>query len=109
MKKGDVWIIEIPDTGGHEQEGIRPAIIIGEPTNQIAIVVPCTSNLEVLRFPYTFILKPAKENGLKLLTVAMVFQLRAIDKRKLKIKIGRIDPSSLKTANNLIKKLLKLQ
>ena len=27
MKKGEIWIIDIPGLGGHEQRGRRPAII----------------------------------------------------------------------------------
>jgi len=28
MDFGDIYLVEIPGSGGHEQEGIRPAIIV---------------------------------------------------------------------------------
>ncbi len=27
MKKGEVWLVEIPKSNGHEQSGLRPVIL----------------------------------------------------------------------------------
>jgi len=29
MKNGDIWLVDLSDAKGHEQRGIRPAIIAG--------------------------------------------------------------------------------
>lgn len=30
MKKGEIWLVELPSTNGHEQAGTRPVIILTE-------------------------------------------------------------------------------
>jgi len=47
-------------------------------------VIPFTSNFYALKYPYTIKINASGFNGLKKDSVALVFQLRAIDVRKLK-------------------------
>lgn len=103
MKRGDIFLVEIPSAHGYEQSGLRPAIILNEPVANIVIIIPCTSNLESLRFPFTILINPNKSNGLKIETVSLVFQLRAIDRKRLIKHIGHLDI----TKKNEIKKLLR--
>ena len=58
MKPGDVWIVEIPELGTHEQSGIRPAIVVASVAKTIATIIPFTSNKSALRFPYTLSILP---------------------------------------------------
>ena len=53
MKKGEIWLVELPSTNGREQKGKRPVIILSETEADIAIIIPFTSNLQALRFPNT--------------------------------------------------------
>ncbi|AGB03725.1 type II toxin-antitoxin system PemK/MazF family toxin [Methanoregula formicica] len=43
MKNGDIWLVDLTDAKGHEQRGMRPAIIIGS-ANGLVVVVPLTSS-----------------------------------------------------------------
>ena len=47
MKIGDVYLVEIPTVGGHEQEGLRPAVIVQseEKVKELptVLIVPLTS------------------------------------------------------------------
>lgn len=108
MKKGEVWIVEIPGVDGHEQRGLRPAIFIADTKTSVAIVVPCTSNIEALRFPFTLRIKPSRENGLDAPSVALVLQLRALDKRRLQKKVGRLEKILLRRVDEMVKDLLGL-
>ena len=56
MKKGEIWLIELPSADGREQVGNRPAIIMAE-TGVVNIVIPLTSNIQALRFPHTIEIK----------------------------------------------------
>ncbi|MBS3176376.1 type II toxin-antitoxin system PemK/MazF family toxin [Candidatus Woesearchaeota archaeon] len=38
MKKGEIWLVELPSADGHEQIGTRPCIILAETEANIAIV-----------------------------------------------------------------------
>lgn len=108
MKKGEVWIVEIPGVNGHEQRGLRPAIFIADTKANVAIVIPCTSNLQALRFPFTIRIEPSRENGLEIPSVALVLQLRAIDKKRLQKRVGRIDKSVLGKMDSMLRNLLML-
>jgi|SRR3989338_1194715 len=108
MKKGEVWIVEIPGVNGHEQSGLRPAIFIADTKTNVAIVIPCTSNFEALRFPFTLRIEPSRKNGFRITSIALVLQLRAIDKKRLQKRVGRIDNPVLKEIDAIIRNLLSI-
>lgn len=88
MEKGEIWLVEFPVSDGHEQGGTRPVILVADTNTNIAVVIPLTSNLQALRFPHTFSIEPDRANGLSAESVALIFQIRAIDKRRLMKKMG---------------------
>ena len=112
MDIGDIYTVEIPSSDGHEQAGVRPAIIVQAPQfeNQLptVLIVPLTSRLVAQAFPGTFLIHPDSENGLTITSVALVFQLRAIDKRRLRRMIGRLSTSCLAQLHQHIKSLLQV-
>lgn len=109
MKQGDIWIVELPSSDGHEQSGLRPVIVLAKAEANIAIIIPLTSHLQALRFPHTLEVKPSKGNGLSGISVALVFQIRAIDERRLKKKIGEVERTFLQEMLMMVKRLLGLQ
>lgn len=106
MKPGDIWMVDLPNSGGHEQSGSRPAVVIARVAKSIVTIIPVTSNKLALRFPYTHVLLPDKANGLTVESVALIFHLRAIDFKFLKKKIGKLDKESLDEIRKLAKKLI---
>ncbi len=108
MENGEIWLVEIPAAGGHEQSGMRPAIILSEVEAGIVIIIPFTSNIQALRFPHTIEVNPSAANGLKSKSIALVFQLRAIDKKRIKNKIGKIEGKIMGKINKMIKEMLYL-
>ena len=108
MIKGEVWLVEFPFADGHEQIGTRPVIIIADTKVNICIVVPLTSNLQALRFPYTIEINPSRKNGLREISVALTFQVRAIDKKRLIKKLGKIEMNVLKEIDLMLKNLLDI-
>lgn len=104
MRKGELWIVEIPALRGHEQSGLRPAIVIADTQTSIAVVIPCTTNLQALRFPCTLRIAPSGKNGLDATTIALVFHIRAIDKQRLKQKIGTLEHSLLLKVKQQLKR-----
>jgi len=109
MKKGDVWIIEFPDSDGSEQGGTRPCIIIADTQTALILVIPLTSNLKSLEtLPFTLKISKSNINGLNYDSVALIFQLRAVDKRRLTRKLGNLEFSYLDQINKNLKQLLQL-
>ena len=106
MKPGEIWLVDIPYLGTHEQSGKRPAIILAKVTKTIATIIPCTSNKFALRFPFTYEIEPTKNNGLDSSSIALVFHLRAIDTSLLKNKIGKLEKQSFSEIKTLARKLI---
>jgi len=94
MKIGDIRWVELPDVGGREQSGRRPAIILQDDSYAASlpttIVVPLSSAIAALRFPGTAQVKATHSSGLRTDSVALVFQIRAIDRGRIKEAIGEV-------------------
>lgn len=99
MKKGDVWRGRLPFGGGHTQAGERPAIIIQDDAFTASLptvlIVPLTGTQAASRFAGTLLVQPDNENGLTTPSVALVFQLSALDKRNLLRRIGTLDQNTV--------------
>jgi mRNA interferase MazF len=112
MEFGDIYLVEIPASGGHEQQGVRPAIIVQTTENiekvPTVLVVPFTTQFKAANFPFTFVVEPDSTNNLASKSVALVFQLRAIDKKRLKNKLGNLSSKDVQTLNQYLDKILKL-
>jgi mRNA interferase MazF len=96
---GDIHWVELPDAGGREQAGRRPAIVMQDdvyagnlPTT---IVIPLSSAMAALRFPGTASVKATQSSGLRTDSVALVFQIRAIDRSRVKAALGSISDQEL--------------
>jgi mRNA interferase MazF len=106
--KGEIWLVELPSANGHEQSGMRPVILLADTEAKISIVIPCTSNVQALRFPHTLEIEPSKDNGLTKVSIALVFQIRAIDRKRLKKRIGHLEKVKLEEIDSFLRKLIML-
>lgn len=92
--------MELPAADGHEQRGRRPAVVLQDDAfagrSPVVLVVPLTTAVGTLRFSGTVLVQPTAENGLSRRSVALVFQLRAIDRRRLRERIGRVGEEVLR-------------
>jgi mRNA interferase MazF len=103
MKKGDIVLVNLFHGIGHEQYSERPAILISDTKTGMAIIIPLTTNIKALRLPYALAISSDDENNLSRQSIALIFQIRAIDK----IRIIRILGSINKDLQNKIDKILK--
>jgi mRNA interferase MazF len=96
VSTGEVCWVDLPARGGHAQAGRRPAIILQDVTTlPTTLIVPLTTQLDALRFPGTVLVEPDAKNGLRLPSVALVFQLTAVDNRFITGKVGSISDKIL--------------
>jgi mRNA interferase MazF len=121
MRRGDVVYADIPEPkgpAGHEQILPHYAIIVQSDavpdSLSTVMLVPTTSKLNALRFPYTFRVEPSTTNGFNLPSVLLVSQLRAIDRRRIqdaaghyKI-LGHLESEHLQELRDQLRKLLAL-
>ena len=112
MKPGEIYWVEIPTANGHEQAGLRPAIILQSarftPKLTTVQIVPLTSRIKARRFPATLVIGPDPLNHLSARSVALVFQLRAIDRRRLQAKLGTLNAAQLTRIKGLVRELFEL-
>jgi mRNA interferase MazF len=96
---GEMYWVDFPPSNGHEQAGRRPAIVIQDDSYAgalgVALVVPVTGQPANARFPGTVTVTPTAMNGLLKPSVVLVFQARALDRRRFRNRIGVVDPTVL--------------
>lgn len=107
MRKGEVWWVGLAETQGHEQKGDRPAIVLGKANNMV-IAVPLTTNTERAILSHTLIIEPTPENGLETDSVALVFQIRSIDKARFRRKIGELTIGQIRAIDEMLVGMLGL-
>lgn len=94
MNVGDVFWVTFPPGAGRAQAGRRPAIVVqGQKASDrlpTALLIPLTTQEDALRFPATVLVEPDAGNGLRRPSVALVFQLTALDKRFLETQTGNV-------------------
>lgn len=91
IKRGDIYYADLSPVVGSEQGGVRPVLIvqndIGNKYSPTVIVAAITSQIHKGKLP-THIEISASEYGLPKDSVILLEQIRTIDKRRLKDKIG---------------------
>jgi mRNA interferase MazF len=111
MRRGEIWTVSLPSSSdGREQGGRRPGIVVQDEhfgqRSPLVLVVPVTSQLAALRFPGTVQLDPTEENGLSVPSVAMAFQLRALDRKRFVERTGTLATEDLSRVIDEIIRLL---
>ena len=109
MTKGDIVLLKLPLGDSHEQSGLRPAIVMSEEVAKILVIIPLTTKASALKYPFTINIKSSKLNGLNEDSIALIFQLRAIDKKRINNKLGELEKNLLSKIDNLLNKLLNIK
>ena len=105
IKRGDIWLVNLDPTIGHEVKKTRPAVIIqndqGNKYSPTTIIAPITSKGIERIYPVEILLKKSK--ALNTTSKILFDHLRAVDKQRLIKKLGRIPNELTENMNNAIK------
>ena len=105
VKRGDIYYADLSPVVGSEQGGIRPVLVIqndiGNKYSPTVIAAAIKSQINKAKMP-THIELAAKDYGLNKDSVILLEQIRTIDKRRLREKIGRIDDGLMASVNNAL-------
>ncbi|MBI5066075.1 type II toxin-antitoxin system PemK/MazF family toxin [Candidatus Woesearchaeota archaeon] len=105
VKRGDIWLVNLDPTIGHEIKKSRPAVIIqndyGNTYSPITIIAPVTSQKVDKIYPFEVFIK--KRKGLQKDSKALLNQIRAVDKRRLIKKLGELDVETKSGIDEAIK------
>ncbi|HEY84877.1 MAG TPA: type II toxin-antitoxin system PemK/MazF family toxin [Chloroflexi bacterium] len=97
VKRGDIFTVDLEPVRGAEQGKARPALVIqndiGNRHSPIIVVAALTSG-NYVRFPVNVAVK-APEGGLKNDSLALLNQIRSIDKSRLGRHWGRLSAETM--------------
>ena len=105
VKRGDIYYADLSPVVGSEQGGLRPVLIIqndvGNKYSPTVIAAAITSRMSKTRLP-THIDIYADKAGLSKDSVILLEQIRTLDKRRLKEKMGHLDDDAMQRVDNAI-------
>lgn len=105
MKRGDIYYADLSPVVGSEQGGVRPVLIvqndIGNRYSPTVIAAAITSQTEKAK-PPTHIELHSHSCGLSKDSVVLLEQIRTIDKRRLREKMGTLDADSMSQVNKAL-------
>jgi len=95
MKRGEIWRADFDISSDSKSGFVRPVLIVqdnsfNESTIKTILVLPMTSNLYLLDAPGNVLIR-SRESRLIDDSVVLVSNLYAIDRRRLKERISKVD------------------
>ena len=105
VRRGDIFYADLSPVVGSEQGGLRPVLIIqndvGNRYSPTVIAAAITSRMGKTKLP-THIDVYADRVGLSKDSVIILEQIRTLDKRRLREKMGHLDEEVMAEVNNAI-------
>jgi mRNA interferase MazF len=105
IKRGDIYYADLSPVIGSEQGGVRPVLVVqndvGNKYSPTVIAAAITSQINKAKLP-THIEIGALEYGLAKDSVILLEQIRTIDKRRLREKIGHLDEELMEKVNSAL-------
>ena len=105
IKRGDIFYADLSPVVGSEQGGVRPVLIVqndvGNKFSPTVIAAAITSQQSKAKLP-THIQLGAQDCGLMKDSVVLLEQIRTIDKKRLKEKMGCLDSNAMDMVNRAI-------
>ncbi|MGI6538356.1 MAG: type II toxin-antitoxin system PemK/MazF family toxin [Caldicoprobacterales bacterium] len=105
IRRGEIYYADLSPVVGSEQGGVRPVLIvqneIGNKYSPTVIIAAITSKINKGKLP-THVEISAEEYGLPKDSVILLEQIRTIDKKRLKEKIGYLSPEVMKQVDEAI-------
>ena len=105
MKRGDIYYADLSPVVGSEQGGVRPVLIvqndIGNRYSPTVIAAAITSQTGKAKLP-THISLTGRDVGLSKDSIVLLEQIRTIDKRRLREKMGTLDADSMSQVNQAL-------
>lgn len=105
VKRGEIYYADLSPVVGSEQGGMRPVLIVqndvGNRYSPTVIAAAITSQMEKSKLP-THIELHSRQCGLSKDSIVLLEQIRTIDKKRLRERMGRIDEDSMGQVNQAL-------
>lgn len=105
-KRGEIYLAALDPALGREIKKTRPALIIQNDVSnrlsEMTILAPITSTVRFPLSPVHVLLAADITTGLSVVSVALLNQIRAVDKLRLIKRLGSIDEATLQRVDEAI-------
>ena len=105
IHRGDIYYADLSPVVGSEQGGLRPVLIVqndvGNRYSPTVIAAAITSQVDKTRLP-THIPVAGDGAGLARQSIVLLEQIRTLDKRRLKERMGHLDDGAMNRVNQAI-------
>ena len=106
VKRGDIFYADLSPVVGSEQGGVRPVLVvqndIGNKYSPTVIIAAITSQMNKVKLPTH--VEVSAEFGLPKNSVVLLEQIRTIDKKRLREKVGFTDEFFIKKVDEALLK-----
>ena len=106
VKRGDIFYADLSPVVGSEQGGVRPVLVVqndvGNKYSPTVIIAAITSQMNKVKLPTH--VEVSAEFGLPKNSVVLLEQIRTIDKKRLREKVGFTDEFFMKRVNEALLK-----
>lgn len=105
IKRGELYYADLSPVVGSEQGGVRPVLVVqndvGNKYSPTVIAAAVTSKINKAKLP-THIELPSNSYGLAKDSVILLEQIRTLDKRRLKERIGELSELTMTRVDKAI-------
>ena len=105
VKRGELYYADLSPVVGSEQGGVRPVLVVqndvGNKYSPTVIAAAVTSKINKAKLP-THIELPCNSYGLQKDSVILLEQIRTLDKRRLKERIGELNENTMTRVDKAI-------
>ena len=106
-RRGEIYLAALDPTLGREIKKTRPALVVQNDVSnrlsEITIVAPITSTVRFPLNPVHVLLTAGANTGLRVISVALFNQIRAVDRIRLIARLGKVDDETLERVDEAIR------
>jgi len=104
IRRGDIFYADLSPVVGSEQGGVRPVLIVqndvGNRYSPTVIAAAITSQTGKTRLPTH--IQVQTDSGLAKSSIVLLEQIRTLDKRRLKDRMGHLDDATMTLVNDAL-------
>ncbi|MCI5960308.1 MAG: type II toxin-antitoxin system PemK/MazF family toxin [Ruminococcus sp.] len=104
VRRGDIYYADLSPVVGSEQGGVRPVLIVqndvGNRYSPTVIAAAITSQTGKARLPTH--IEVHTDSGLAKSSIVLLEQIRTLDKRRLKDRMGHLDDETMTLVNDAL-------
>lgn len=108
--RGEIWMVDPNPTRGHEQAGVRPALVVSVDTFNhgpagLAVVLPVTSRAKGISFHVAI---DPPDAGLRLQSLVKTEDIRSVAVERLARRLGQVTEATMAQVEDCLRILLDL-